>query len=129
MDGGLTFMNNYLISGHKRWLFLVKSGQYAHMMNQTTANLEKQHLYLCTCTTYCNFKHFKFVNTKFTDCYTIHDFAKQILFLHRSFAMQNFQTKSFPLIGCLLSSIQDNTGTPNKQPVKVSAPFTLIEKS
>ena len=35
--------------------------------------------------------------TNFTDCYTKNDSAMQILFLHRSFAMQNFRTKLFPV--------------------------------
>ena len=66
------------------------------MMNQMTAKLRKTTPTVPVHTTYCNFKYLKIAIQKFTDCYTKNDFAMQILFLHRTFDMQNFLTKSFP---------------------------------
>ena len=40
----------------------------------------KNNTYTCAHSAHCNFKHFKFANTKSTDCYTKIDFAMQIYF-------------------------------------------------
>ena len=47
-------------------------------------------------TTYCNFKQFLNLLHKIQIAIHKNYFALQIHFLHRSFAIQNFWTKSFP---------------------------------
>ena len=52
-----------------------------HMMNQMTVKPLKQQLYTFT---YCTFKYFKFAIQNSQIAIQKNDFAKQILFLHRT---------------------------------------------
>ena len=63
-------------------------------MNQTTVKPWKT-TPVPVHTAYCNFKYFKFAIQN-SQIATKNDFAMQILFLHRTFAVHNFQMKSFP---------------------------------
>ena len=101
-----------------------------HMMNQTTAKHWKTtpvpvHI------AYCNFKHFKFAiqNSQIAIYKKLYCYAMQILFWLLSFAMQNFQTKSFPvdtkIIYTCFSIIYSNLYPPPPQHQKLEHPDDL----